>query len=57
VGQLDEQALFYMRSRGIGAGEARALLTSAFCCAVLGDLADAALREHLAALLMAHLPT
>lgn len=56
VGQLDEQALFYLRSRGIGAGEARALLTSAFCCAVLGDLADTALREHLAALLMAHLP-
>ena len=56
VGQLDEHALFYLRSRGIGLVEARGLLTSAFCRAVLGDMANAALREHLAALLMVHLP-
>jgi Fe-S cluster assembly protein SufD len=30
VGQLDEDALFFMRSRGIGAVEARALLTRGF---------------------------
>lgn len=35
VGQLDEDAVFYLRSRGLGADEARAMLTSAFCKAVL----------------------
>lgn len=51
VGQLDERALFYLRSRGIPLAEARALLTAAFCRAVLDDLPNAALREHLAGLL------
>ncbi|HKR77681.1 MAG TPA: Fe-S cluster assembly protein SufD [Rhodanobacter sp.] len=49
VGQLDERSLFYLRSRGIPQDEARALLTAAFCHAVLDDLPNAALREHLAA--------
>lgn len=56
VGQLDDHALFYLRSRGIGLMDARTLLTGAFCRAVLGDIANAPLREHLAALLMSHLP-
>lgn len=56
VGQLDERALFYLRSRGIALAEARALLTAAFCRAVLGDLPNAALREHLSDLLIAQLP-
>ncbi|WP_329741046.1 Fe-S cluster assembly protein SufD [Dyella sp. A6] len=56
VGQLDERALFYLRSRGIPLAEARTLLTAAFCRAVLDDLPDAALREHLAGLLAARLP-
>jgi len=49
VGQLDERSLFYLRSRGIPQAEARALLTAAFCRAMLDDLPNAALREHLAA--------
>jgi Fe-S cluster assembly protein SufD len=57
VGQLDERALFYLRSRGIPLHEARALLTTAFCRAVLDDLPNEALREHLAELLIAQLPT
>lgn len=56
VGQLDERALFYLRSRGIPLAEARALLTAAFCRAVLDDLPNAALREHLSGLLIAQLP-
>ncbi|NYE29388.1 Fe-S cluster assembly protein SufD [Rhodanobacter sp. K2T2] len=56
VGQLDERALFYLRSRGIPLHEARALLTTAFCRAVLDDLPNDALREHLAELLIAQLP-
>ncbi len=51
VGQLDERSLFYLRSRGIPLPEARALLTAAFCRAVLDDLPNTALREHLAGLL------
>jgi len=56
VGQLDERSLFYLRSRGIPLTEARALLTAAFCRAVLDDLPNAALREHLSGLLIAQLP-
>jgi Fe-S cluster assembly protein SufD len=56
VGQLDERSLFYLRSRGIPQAEARALLTTAFCRAVLDDLPNETLREHLSTLLIAHLP-
>lgn len=56
VGQLDERSLFYLRSRGIPLAEARALLTAAFCRAVLGDLPNEPLREHLSTLLVEQLP-
>jgi Fe-S cluster assembly protein SufD len=56
VGQLDERALFYLRSRGIPLADARALLTTAFCRAVLDDLPNETLREHLSELLIAQLP-
>jgi Fe-S cluster assembly protein SufD len=56
VGQLDEHALFYLRSRGIPLAEARALLTAAFCRAVLDDLPNLELRDHLSALLITQLP-
>lgn len=56
VGQLDERALFYLQSRGIPLAEARALLTAAFCRAVLDDLPNPELREHLSGLLIAQLP-
>ncbi len=36
IGQLDENAIFYLRSRGIGAQEARSLLVYAFA----GDIID-----------------
>lgn len=57
IGQLDERSLFYLRSRGIPAGEARSLLTLAFCRAALESVPGDALREHLGDLLVAHLPT
>jgi Fe-S cluster assembly protein SufD len=41
VGQLDEDALFFMRSRGLGAEEARALLTRGFA----HEISDALPRE------------
>ena len=37
IGQLDENALFYMRQRGIPDGQARAMLLEAFIAARLGD--------------------
>ena len=40
IGALDENALFYMRQRGIPLAEARALLTEAFLTEVFDDLAD-----------------
>ena len=56
VGQLDEQALFYLRSRGLSRAEARALLTLAFCREAIDTLANDELREYLGALLLARLP-
>jgi Fe-S cluster assembly protein SufD len=49
IGQLDETALFYLRSRGIGAVEARHLLTEGFAGEVLQDLPDSPLSDHLKA--------
>ncbi|MEK6805233.1 MAG: SufD family Fe-S cluster assembly protein [Pseudomonadota bacterium] len=46
-GQLDEDALFYLRSRGIAREQARRLLTAAFAQAPLEQIADVALREKL----------
>lgn len=48
VGQLDQNALFYLRSRGVPAEQARALLTAAFCRETLAVFSDAALRDTLA---------
>lgn len=56
VGQLDERALFYLRSRGIPGTQARALLTTAFARAPFDLLPHAALREHVEQLLLAQLP-
>jgi Fe-S cluster assembly protein SufD len=56
VGQLDEAQLFYLRARGIGEQEARALLTAAFAREVLERLPLAALREALEARVLGWLP-
>lgn len=56
VGQIDERALFYLRSRGIPAEEARRLLTLAFGGEVLSRVGDEPLREALAARVAVHLP-
>jgi Fe-S cluster assembly protein SufD len=56
VGQLDERALFYLRSRGLPNAEARALLTAAFCRAVFAALPNETLRDHFSDALLAHLP-
>jgi len=56
VGQLDERALFYLRSRGLPAEQARMLLVRAFCAVALASVQPQALREHCDALLLAQLP-
>lgn len=48
VGQLDERALFYLRTRGISSEEATRILTKAFGSSIVGHLPIAALRDTLA---------
>jgi len=56
VGQLDDDAVFYLRSRGIGMEAARSLLTYAFASDVVGRIKVDALRHDLEELLFARLP-
>jgi Fe-S cluster assembly protein SufD len=56
VGQLDDDAIFYLRSRGLGYDEARAILIHAFAGDILNRIKIAPLREHLEAALTARLP-
>lgn len=44
VGQLDSEAMFYLRSRGIGREEARAFLIHAFASEVVSSVNDARVR-------------
>jgi Fe-S cluster assembly protein SufD len=52
VGQLDAEALFYLRSRGIGLAEARGLLTFAFANDIISRIEIEPLRAQLERLLM-----
>jgi len=45
IGHLDEDSLFYLRSRGIGLAEARGVLIHAFAAGALGGLSLRSLRE------------
>ncbi len=47
TGQLDEKALFYMRSRGIPEAEARMMLINAFMSDVLDSIDHEALRDRM----------
>jgi Fe-S cluster assembly protein SufD len=47
VGRLDENAVFYLRSRGLSEAEARNLLIGAFAGEVLEQIEIEALRSHL----------
>lgn len=48
VGQLDDAALFYLRSRGIPKLAAEAMLTKAFAGEVIATIADTAIRTYIA---------
>jgi len=47
VGRLDDEAVFYLRSRGIGREEARRLLTLAFAAEILDRIPLEGLRDEL----------
>ena len=47
IGQLDERALFYLRSRGLPEVEARRLLVFAFCRSLLEGVSDTDLQSQL----------
>ncbi len=53
IGRLDDIAMFYMRSRGISADNARRLLTYAFAADVLETIEVAEVREELERLTLA----
>jgi Fe-S cluster assembly protein SufD len=56
VGQLDEDAVFYLRSRGIGAEAARSLLTYAFASDIVERIKVGPVRRDLEEFLFARLP-
>jgi len=56
VGQLDEDAVFYLRSRGIGAEAARSLLTYAFASDIVARIKVEPVRHDLEEFLFARLP-
>ena len=56
TGQLDPAAVFYLRSRGIGAAEARRMLIAAFAREIVGRIPVRELEDHVVGLLAARLP-
>ena len=57
AGEIDEDALFYLRTRGIGEDEARALLIEAFLMEALEEVSVPAVRDEFAERLKARLAT
>jgi Fe-S cluster assembly protein SufD len=55
IGQLDATALFYLQSRGIGADQAKAMLTHAFAKEVVDRMRVEPIRERLEGILLARL--
>jgi Fe-S cluster assembly protein SufD len=56
TGQLDPDALFYLRSRGLGEAASRSLLTWAFASDVVGQMEVEPLRRAVERHLQVHLP-
>ena len=56
IGQLDDAAMFYLRSRGLGVAESRAMLVRAFAGDILNRVRIEPVREYLEEILTARLP-
>ena len=46
AGEIDEQALFYLRARGLGEAQARGMLIEAFVSELIDGIADEAIRDR-----------
>ncbi len=55
IGRMDEQAIFYLRSRGVSEAEARRMMSHAFMTDVLERIANADWRKHLEGMIDAKL--
>ena len=53
IGQLDKDAMFYLRSRGIGESDARRILTFAFANDIVSRIKVEAVRTQLEEVLLA----
>lgn len=56
IGQLDAEAMFYLRARGLGLEQARSVLIHAFASDLLNRIGIASIRAGLDELLLAQLP-
>ena len=56
IGQLDEAAMFYLRSRGLSVRESRAMLVHAFAGDILNRVKIEPVRNYLEGLITARLP-
>lgn len=56
VGQLDDDQLFYLRSRGIDAELARSVMIYGFASDIIGRVGEASLRTHVEHMLLDRLP-
>lgn len=56
IGQMDEQAIFYLRARGISNDAARSMLIHAFAAESLTRMKNQAIRTYLDTILFARLP-
>ena len=55
VGQVDENAIYYLRTRGISPSDAERMLTSAFAADVLGEIRISDIEEEMRAGVEAYL--
>jgi len=55
IGRMDDEALFYLRSRGIALAEARNMLSQAFASELVSRVRNEALRSHLDSLIQQRL--
>ncbi|HYO76737.1 MAG TPA: SufD family Fe-S cluster assembly protein, partial [Thermoanaerobaculia bacterium] len=56
IGQIDEEALFYLRSRGVGENEARSLLIFAFASEIADRIVIEPVREQIRRALFRAMP-
>ena len=56
IGQLDEDAMFYLRARGIGETDARNLLVYAFASEIVDRIKAGPVREQVRRAMFTHMP-